>query len=418
MVIALIDCNNFFVSCERVFDPSLKNKPVVVLSNNDGCAISRSNEAKKLGIKMGEPFFKFRDLATSHKVKVLSSNFALYAEMSRRVMKVISRFSSEIEYYSIDEAFLKIPSNARNLDDFALEMRQTIFRCTGVPVSVGVAKTKTLAKLANEVTKKKYPDRGFFNLYDLSCNDLDSFLKQIPVGDIWGIGRQQGLLLKIYQVETAFDFKQLDSKFVKKKFNITGLRTHQELCNIPCLELRTEVAPQKSMIVSRSFASVTYVKEELYRYLCMYVAKAAEKLRQRNLKMKNLTIFISNKKDFSKSKTLNLFTATNFTNELIPLVAKALDEIYDPRIGYKQAGVACGGLISAKERQLSLIEERVDPESSLVINSALDKINGKFGSNTIKFLSMGLSKKIGGRQEQKSPDYLSNWNELVKVDFA
>lgn len=417
MVIALIDCNNFFVSCERVFDPSLKNKPVVVLSNNDGCAISRSNEAKKLGIKMGEPFFKFRELASSNKVKVLSSNFGLYAEMSRRVMKVISRFSCEIEYYSVDEAFLEIPNNIVDSEYYAKEMKATILRWTGIPVSVGVANTKTLAKLANEYTKQNNPEVGVLDFSKFSMVCLDRLLSTILVDEIWGIGRRHAAALHVYGVKTVLDFKNLSSEFVKSKFTITGLRTHQELHNIACLDLQTAVNPQKSMVVSRSFGKPVYTMFEIQQALSTYAAKAAEKLRQKNLKAKFFTIYITNKKDFSRTKTFEMQDPTNFTVDFIKQISAGLLDIYAYGVQYKKAGIICSGLVSSLQKQLSLTESYPKFETEVEINKALDQVNKKYGNNTLQFLSMGLSKKWTMKQEKKSPDYLSDWNSLVKVGF-
>jgi DNA polymerase V len=413
--IALIDCNNFFVSCERVFNPNLTGKPVVVLSNNDGCAISRSNEAKAIGIKMGEPYFKFRSLAQEHKVVVLSSNFALYSEMSRRVMQTIQNFSPAVEYYSVDEAFLQIPSNILDPEDYGTQIRSTILRWTGIPVSVGVAKTKTLAKLANEYTKQNNPEVGVLDFSGLSSTELDQRLAQISVDEIWGIGRRHAAALHVYGVKTVLDFKNLAPEFVKSKFTITGLRTHQELHNIACLELQTETNPQKSMVVSRSFGKPVYTMHELQQSLCTYAGKAAEKLRQKNLKAKFFTIYITNKKDFSRTKTLQFPEPTNFTGDFIKQITIGLAAIYTPRIQYKKAGVICTGLSSSLQTQLSLIEGSEQFESKQKISQALDQVNRKFGHNTLQFLSMGLSKKWTMKQEQKSPNYLSDWNSLVKV---
>jgi len=335
--IAIIDWNNFFVSCERVFDPSLAANPVVVLSNNDGCAIARSNEAKKIGIKMGEPYFKFRELARKNKVKILSSNVALYSEMSRRVMDTISTFAENIEYYSVDEAFIEIPNNIKNLSQYGHKIRETILLWTGIPVSVGIAKTKTLAKLANHYSKQELT--GVTNFYDLPGTELDKILTKISVGEVWGIGRQKRLLLNSIGVKTVLDFKNLNPSFVKQKMHIPGLRTQQELKNIPCNLISSKSNPQKSLIVSRSFGSPTSSKQELLEAICSYLSKGAEKLRQKKLLTNYVSIYITNKKDFGRSKTLHLPEATNFTVDLIQAGHEMLDKIFQPGILYKKAGI-------------------------------------------------------------------------------
>jgi DNA polymerase V len=413
-VIALVDCNNFFVSCERVFNPKLKNRPVVVLSNNDGCAISRSNEAKKLGIKMGAPYFQFKDLASQHGVIVLSSNFGLYSEMSRRVMETISQFSPQVEYYSVDEAFFILPTNISDPDEYGHLIRNTILRWTGIPVSVGLAQTKTLAKLANEYTKTHNPEVGVLDFSSLTLPDLDQRLSLIPVTEIWGIGRQQGLTLHMYQVKSVLDFKHLDPKFVQQKFTITGLRTHQELHNISCLQVNTKSNPQKSMIVSRSFGQPIYAQKDLLQALASHTAKAAEKLRQKELKTTSLTIYITNKKTFSRSKTIQLPEPTNFTSDLIKHIPEALNHIFEPSIIYKKAGIVCSKLISAAQTQLNLLDlDSHGPKKEM--HFALDAINRKYGHNTLQFLSQGISKKWLMKQEKKSPNYLSSWTDLAKI---
>lgn len=417
-LIALVDCNNFFVSCERVFNPSLKNEPVVVLSNNDGCAISRSNEAKKLGIKMGEPYFKFRDLVAKHKVQVFSSNFALYSEMSKRVMNVISLFSPTVEYYSVDEAFLELPTNILDVYDFGLKMRQTILDWTGIPVSVGIAKTKTLAKLANELVKSNNLTSGVLDWSHFPESRLNQYLSKILIDDVWGIGRQNATALKAYQVYSVLDFKNLNPDFVKKRFTITGLRTHQELHNISCLKVHTKLNPQKNLIVTRSFGSPTQEKSFVLQALIAHASKAAEKLRQKNLKTQKLTIYISNKKDFHKTYTLDLAQPTNSNLDFIQNLEQALNKIFKPNILYKSAGVFCSNLISADYNQLSLLENSLDQQNKTKLDKILDQVNHKFGQNTLNYSFLGIKnfkQDWQTKQSKKSPAYLSDWNSLVKI---
>lgn len=417
-LIALVDCNNFFVSCERVFNPSLKDKPVVVLSNNDGCAISRSNQAKQIGIKMGQPYFQFKSLALSHKVVVLSSNFGLYAEMSKRVMQVISDFSPIVEYYSVDEAFLEIPHYVKNPYDYSVNLRQTILRWTGIPVSIGIARTKTLAKLANEHIKSNNPEVGVYDLSDFSDTQLTQFLDTIPVQDIWGIGRRHAATLHLLQVKTALDYKNLDSSFVRKKFTVTGLRTHQELHNIACLPLITMPEQQKQLIVTRSFGNPTSQKQDLLQALTSHASKAAEKLRQKNLKASNLVIYITDKKTFSRTKSISFEKPTNFTADFLKPIQSTLNSIYAPNITYKKAGVFCFNLSSDKRTQLDFFSNKVESKNKKLISQTLDKINAKYGHNTLTYLVTGLKSKQQPwlmKQTLKSPNYLSDWNQLAKV---
>lgn len=411
--IAIIDCNNFFVSCERVFDPSLAAKPVVVLSNNDGCAIARSNEAKQIGVKMGEPYFKFRDLARKNKVKIMSSNFALYAEMSRRVMDTISTFAENIEYYSVDEAFIEIPNNIKNLSQYGHKIRETVLLWTGIPVSVGIAKTKTLAKLANHYSKQELT--GVSNFYNLPGTELDKILTKISVGEVWGIGRQQRLLLNSIGVETVLDFKNLATDFVKQKMHIPGVRTQQELRNIPCNLINSKANPQKSLLVSRSFGSPTSSKQDLLEAISSYLAKGAEKLRQKNLLASNISIYITNKKDFSRSRTLPLPEPTNLTVDLIQAGHEMLNQIFQPGILYKKAGIGFGSLIQECNQQINLFDDPSQKNKQIKLHKNLDSINSKFGANTIQFLAAGIKKQWSMKSENKSPNYIGNWKELPKI---
>ena len=287
--LALVDCNSFYVSCERLFNPRIRRKPVVVLSNNDGCIISRSNEAKALGIKMGEPYFKAKDIIVKNKVEVFSSNYSLYGDLSRRVMRTLKRFNSEIEVYSIDEAFLDLSNFSDNeVEEVGKKIRETVLQWTGIPTSIGIAKTKTLCKVANHIAKKK--QSGVTSL--IGIENLDPILEKVEINDVWGVGRQ---LTKFYQKNGIYNAKQLKNKsntWIKKSSNVLGSRTAMELRGIPCINLETTTIKRKSCVVSRSFGKRIKELQELKEAVANYCLNASEKVRSESLVAKAITVFV------------------------------------------------------------------------------------------------------------------------------
>ncbi|MHC4495312.1 MAG: Y-family DNA polymerase, partial [Planctomycetota bacterium] len=289
-IFALVDCNNFYVSCERVFEPSLEGKPVVVLSNNDGCVVSRSNKAKRLGIGMGVAFFEVKDFAEKHGVEALSSNYTLYADMSRRVMETLCNFTPEIEVYSIDEAFLNLSGLGDNLTGYCRKIRQTVKQWTGMPVSIGIARTKTLAKIANRIAKRSPEATGVFEL--TQCTHIDRALAQTKVENIWGVGIKTCIKLKRAGIKTALDLRGVDAEWMRQRFGVTGVRTIYELRGNRCYELEQEPPTKKGITVSRMFGRKVETVEELKEAIACYASRAGEKLREQGLVAGAMTVFV------------------------------------------------------------------------------------------------------------------------------
>ncbi|MDC3098053.1 Y-family DNA polymerase, partial [Candidatus Pelagibacter sp.] len=318
--LALVDCNSFYVSCERLFNPKIRKKPVVVLSNNDGCIVSRSTEAKALGIKMGEPYFKAKDIIIKNDVQVFSSNYSLYGDLSRRVMRTLKRFNSDIEVYSIDEAFMDLSNFSDNeVERVGREIRETVLKWTGIPTSIGIAKTKTLSKVANHIAKKK--QSGVTSL--IGIENLDPILEKIDINDVWGVGRQ---MTKFYQKNGIYNAKQLKNKsntWIKKSSNVLSSRTAMELRGVPCIDLEKTASKRKSCVVSRSFGKRIEKFQELEEAVASYCLNASEKIRSENLVAKAVMVFVRTspfQKQFgfySNSRTVDLPIATNNSIEIV-----------------------------------------------------------------------------------------------------
>ena len=340
--IALVDCNSFYVSCERLFNPSIIKKPVVVLSNNDGCIISRSTEAKVLGIKMGEPYFKVKGIVKKHNIKVFSSNYSLYGDISRRVMKTLKQFSPQMEIYSIDEAFLDLSSvNNENLLEHGNKIRKTILKWTGIPTSIGIATTKTLSKIANHIAKKD--SSGVINL--VNATQIDEILKEIKINDVWGVGRQ---LTKFYiknGITTANQLKNITDSWIKKNTNVFGARTVMELKGLSCISLETHNEKRKNCCVSRSFGRKVTKLEELNESITKHCLNAAEKIRLDNQTTKRITVFIrtspfqKDKNYYANSKNMDLPIRTNDSIELVKQALTALKYIYRKGYKYQKIGI-------------------------------------------------------------------------------
>ena len=401
--IALVDCNSFYVSCERLFNPRIRRKPVVVLSNNDGCIISRSNEAKSLGIKMGEPYFKAKDIILKNKVEVFSSNYSLYGDLSRRVMRTLKRFNSEIEVYSIDEAFLDLSNFLdQDVEKVGKEIRETVLQWTGIPTSIGIAKTKTLSKVANHIAKKK--QSGVTSL--INIENLDPILEKIEINDVWGVGRQ---LTKFYQKNGIYNAKQLKNKsntWIKKSSNVLGSRTAMELRGIPCINLETTQTKRKSCVVSRSFGKRIEKFQELKEAVANYCLNASEKIRSESLVAKAITVFVRtspfqrNFGYYSNAKTIDFPIATNNSIETVKTAVNILEKIFKNGYQYQKAGVMLTGLRNDDGRKNLFSSEKDEKINSLM--RSIDNTNYRYGRSTLSLASAGVQKKWNMRRQYSS----------------
>ena len=414
--LALVDCNSFYVSCERLFNPRIRRKPVVVLSNNDGCIISRSNEAKALGIKMGEPYFKAKDIIVKNKVEVFSSNYSLYGDLSRRVMRTLKRFNSEIEVYSIDEAFLDLSNFLDSeVEKVGKEIRETVLQWTGIPTSIGIAKTKTLSKIANHIAKKK--QSGVTSL--ISIENLDPVLEKIEINDVWGVGRQ---LTKFYQKNGIYNAKQLKNKsntWIKKSSNVLGSRTAMELRGIPCINLETTQTKRKSCVVSRSFGKRIEKFQELKEAVANYCLNASEKIRSESLVAKAITVFVRtnpfqrNFGYYSNAKTIDFPIATNNSIETVKTAISILESIFKNGYQYQKAGVMLTGLRNDDSRKNLFSSEKDEKIDSLM--RSIDNTNYRYGRSTLSLASAGVQKKWNMRRQYSSKIDTADFYCLPKI---
>lgn len=418
-VFALVDCNSFYCSCERVFQPSLKFKPVVVLSNNDGCIVARTDEAKALRIKMGEPYFKVKDHLIKNDVKVFSSNYALYGDMSRRVMKTLADFTPEMEIYSIDEAFLSLNGfKKESLHQYAVDIKKTVYQNTGIPVSIGIGPTKVLAKIANHYAKNnKSSTQGVVNLFDLK--NVDVILKQIPVSEIWGIGRQSAKKLEAFKIKTAFDLKNANERMIQKILTITGRRIIEELRGVSCITLELDQADKKQIVSSRSFGKQVYKLEELKEAIANHVTTASEKLRKQKCITKSILVFVQtnpykNVPQYYNSATMDLLSGTSATNKLIKYAFNCLDSIYKEGFEYKKVGIILLDIQKKSASQLDLFSSH-DNSQDDVLMDALDNVNAIQGKGTLKFAACGIDLFWKMLSEMKSPNYSTRWSDLLRV---
>ncbi len=419
-VFALADCNNFYVSCERVFNPALIDKPVIVLSNNDGCAVARSNEAKTLGIKMGAPCFKLKHIIDSNNVHIFSSNYALYGDMSNRVMQTLSMFTPAIEIYSIDEAFLDLTSFAfTDLTSHAHRILNKVKKDTGIPMSVGIATSKTLAKLANRIAKKSLKTDGVLDL--TSKEYQDKALEITPIEDVWGIGRKYAAYLKLRNINTALDFKYADTCMIQQKMGINGLRTQKELCGESCYPLDHVPGVRKSVSVSRSFKKPVTSLHDLSQALSLYISRGAVKLREQNSFAETMTVYVMTNRFKSESfyynsKTKILSTATNTTPELIKQGKILLKRVFQSGRQYKKTGVVFSKLVKNGHVQQNLFDT-TDKTRTKKLMRAIDRINSQMGRHCAKYAAVGLSKKQTWKTSvnYRSPAYTTNWNQLLNV---
>ncbi|MFC5269909.1 Y-family DNA polymerase [Adhaeribacter terreus] len=417
---ALVDCNNFYASCERVFQPKLNGQPIVVLSNNDGCVIASSNEAKELlgGSNMGKAAFEIEALLKQHNVKVFSSNYTLYGDISNRVMSILSTFSPNIEVYSIDEAFLDLGNFYEvNLQKYSRQIKDTVLQYTSIPISVGVASTKTLAKLANKLSKKSKKADGVLVLTD--PKHIEAALKSTAISSIWGIGRQYAKKLSVHGMETAWDLCQAPDSFIKKHLTVVGFRTVKELRGEPCLDLEITSDPKKHICTSRSFSYKVTTLTDLQEATANYVARCAAKLRKQKSCAACVTVFVMKKRYPQPeymyfSQTVALPVATNSTPELLKYVRKAVEQLYVPGYKYRKSGVIVSGLCPDNQVQASLLDT-VDREKHAKAMQALDKVNKRFGKDMVLSAAQGTVRPWKMKSEMLSKCYTTDLKNLLEV---
>ena len=415
---ALVDCNNFYASCERVFNPKLIGKPIVVLSNNDGCIITRSAEAKAMGIKMGEPYFKAKKTIQQNNVKVFSSNYALYGDISQRVMETLSGFSPDIEIYSIDEAFLGF-NGFKNyeLNTYCRHMREKIKKWVGIPVSIGLSETKTLAKIANHLAKKNHHYAGVCILKDKFA--IDRALKETEINDVWGIGRRSSIFLKRYNIRTAKDFTLLNRQWIRKNIGIVGEKIYFELKGVSCIDLELLPVDKKSCCVSRSFSKPIEKLNDLEESISNYGIRVAEKIRKEKLVAQSMSIFVltnhfnKRERQYSNSIKLQLPFPTNDSIKIVKRALEGVRQIYRSGYRYKKSGIILYELNKSSEIRGLLDTDRCESESMM---KTIDKINYKYGASTIKLASEGIEKKWSMKRDNVSQCYTTRFDELLEVN--
>ena len=414
----LMDCNNFYASCERVFRPDLNGKPIVVLSNNDGCVIARSNEAKAIGVPMGAPAFQYHELFKQHNVAVFSANFALYGDMSMRVMKILETYCSKIEVYSIDEAFINISDfPIANLQEVGKDIAKTIFKSTGIPVSVGFAPTKTLAKVANRIAKKYPKETSSSHVIDSELLRLKA-LKWLAVEDVWGIGRQHSKRLHAINIKTAYDFTQLSDEYIKRNMSIVEERLKQELLGIPSIPMEKK-RTKKSIATTRTFERNYTTFEQLKERVVTFATSCAEKLRKQKSCCLSLMVFVNTNRhrddqaQYNNSYVLKLPFATNSDIELAKFAVYALEKIFISGYSYKKAGVVVMDIGQENEVQQTLFYNSNPKHKALM--KVIDKINNDFGQNKIRLAAQDGGRKWKMNQEKLSPRYTTVLSDIIEI---
>ncbi|WP_457617559.1 Y-family DNA polymerase [Lutibacter sp.] len=415
---ALVDCNNFYASCERVFRPNLREQPIVVLSNNDGCVIARSNEAKVLGVPMGAPAFKFKELFTKNKIHVFSSNYALYGDMSHRVMTLLSDFTPDIEIYSIDEAFLQFKGfDLFELQAYAETIKKTVDKGTGIPISIGIAPTKALSKVANRIAKKFPKETGGVYVIDSEDKRIKA-LKWLAVGDIWGIGSKHRKRLNTYKVFTAYDFVELHDDWVRKYLSVVGLRLKHELEGKPTLCLET-VQTKKAIATTRTFDRVHTDFESIKERVSTFAVSCAEKLRKQGSCANVVMVFLHtnwHRKDlpqYSKNIVVKTLYPTNSSIDLIQYAVQGLEHLFKEGYQYKKAGVLVMGITPENAKQFSLFS--AENPKHLPLMKTIDRLNKSIGQHKVKFASQDLGRMWKMKQERLSPRYTTKLDEVIEV---
>jgi DNA polymerase V len=418
---ALVDVNNFYVSCERVFQPKLQNVPMVVLSNNDGCAVARSNEVKALGVKMGTPWFKMKDLARQHGILAFSSNYTLYGDMSNRVVSILRDFSPDIEVYSIDESFLRVESDAHlygGLASMGHQIRERIRQWTGLPVCVGFGPSKTLAKLANHMAKKNPEFDGVCDLHAMSRAERRQWMSRIEVGEVWGVGRRINARLATMGIQTVLDLRNASPKAIRAQFGVVMERTCEELRGVPCLELEEIAPPKRQIMSSRSFGKPVECIEELQEAVAIYVSRAAEKLRQQGSVSGAVYVFVQtnpfkeNERQYNPGLTVALLDPSDDTRVLIQAALRGLKAIYRTGYRYKKAGIMLTLLSDKGTQQVSLFNAPGGEQRSARLMAAMDAVNREFGRNTLRAAVSGIANTWAMRSGNRSPCYTTRWDEL------
>ncbi|MFQ3576850.1 MAG: Y-family DNA polymerase [Cytophagales bacterium] len=416
---ALVDCNNFYASCERIFNPALLGKPVVVLSNNDGCVIARSNEAKKAGIPMGAPAFQYQEIFKKHDVKVFSANFELYGDMSQRVMDILSEFSPEVEVYSIDEIFIKLEGyELFDLKQMGIEMMKKVKKWTGIPISVGIAPTKALAKVANRIAKKYPTETQGTHVID-NQEKIEKALKWLEIEDVWGIGRQHAKRLRNININNAFEFTQLPESWVKKNMAIVGLRLQQDLKGIPTLDLEEIAHSKKSIATTRSFEKMYTHFDEVKERVSSFAFSCAEKLRLQKSYCNSFMLFVRSNPHrqelgiYTKNIVVQLPFPTQSAIELSKFATDALKRIFAEGYYYKKAGLIVMDLVPEDQLQLNLLENSDIRHKNLM--ETLDKLNSKLGKQKIRLASQDLKRVWKMKQEKLSPKYTTRLSDIIIV---
>ncbi|MCB1196350.1 Y-family DNA polymerase [bacterium] len=416
-VFALVDCNCFYVSCERVFNPCLRGRPVVVLSNNDGCIVACSHEAKAVGMQRGAPVFKYRDSIRRYNVAVCSSNYPLYADMSRRVMDCLAQFTPDLEIYSIDEAFLLCPPHVP-ADEYARRIQQTVSRWTGIPVSIGVGPTKTLAKFANETAKKHPVHKGVLDCSTLP--DIDAMFAVFPAADVWGIGRQLARMLARYGIHTALQLKNMPDVWVKKTMGSAGLFTVLELRGKPCIALDTLEHVKKAILTSRSFGKPVVCFDALKEALIAYTSSAVQKLRCNKSLASCITVFAADGKynaanQYKSHFTMALPAPSSYTPDFIRCVSSGTRHIFKDGIRFKRAGVVLTGIVPEDIFQLDMFSTIQETPERRALMRVLDTINYRWGNDAVAFAKTAKPQPWQMRQMYLSARYTTNWDQIPVV---
>lgn len=416
--IALVDCNNFYVSCERLFQPGLEGKPVVILSNNDGCVVSRSQEVKDLGIKMAAPWFQLKDIAKKHGIIAFSSNYTLYADLSNRVMTLLAQFSPDQEVYSIDECFLEL-TGMSGLSQYGQLMRETIRQSVGIPVCVGIASSKTLAKLANHVAKRQPCFNGVCDFNQLAEIELDEVLDQLAVGEVWGVGRQSTLRLQEMGITTVLNLKRAPAKRIRAAFGVVLERTHAELNGHACMALDEINSPRRQIICSRSFGMPIATLPELEQAVIAYTSRAAEKLRRSHTLAACIQVYIRTSPykhpQYQAVLAVPLSAPSDDTRQLCHAALHGLRQVYRSGHAYQKAGVTLSGIIASADRPRTLFDDVSTQERSGMLMATLDQINRRMGSDKVHLLGAGIKKNWAMRRENVSPRYTTELAELAIV---
>lgn len=417
-VYALIDCNQFYVSCERAFAPYLENEPVGVLSNNDGCLVALSPELKRLGVSRGMPCFKIKEIVGNKKVYLFSSNYELYGDMSSRVMKIISSMADDIEIYSIDEAFLLFKNIHQqfNIYEYAKQIKIKVKNETSIPVSIGLAKTKTLAKVANKIAKQS--KEGIFDLTHKA--DIDKILSQVDINDIWGVGNKYSKKLNRYGIYTALDFINAPDYFIRKEMSVVGERTQMELKGIPCIEIESVTPKPKSIVCSRSFGKPVSEYNEMLESVSLFCSKAVKSLRRKKQVAKTLTVYVTTNpfkdtKQYANFIQGSLLDYSAYTPDFIILAKKLLEKIFKENYLYKKSGVMLTDIISENNIYPNLFGNSYGNDNRHEVMNVLDKINHKYGKDKLFFASSGVKNNWTMKRELVSPRYTTRWAEIAIV---